>query len=332
LNLPARNEIIEMIFAIRSQSEFENCCMLVFYYQITHNKIYVDWINALGLDVNKVKTVADIPFLPISFFKTHKVCAATAPFDVEFSSSGTTGTETSTHFVKDVEIYKKSFIKTFELQYGMANECVIIGLLPTYLERTGSSLIYMCNELITKSERPESGFYLDEFEKLKVLLAQLKQRNQKTILFGVAYALLDFAETNPASWNNLYVIETGGMKGKRKEMVREELHADIRNNWPIQHLHSEYGMTELLSQAYYDDHKSFTCPSWMKIKIRDTSDPFHYMGENKTGGINVIDLANLDSCSFIATQDLGKLLNDGRFEVLGRFDYSDMRGCNLLLQ
>jgi phenylacetate-coenzyme A ligase PaaK-like adenylate-forming protein len=332
LNLPARNDIIEKIFNIRSESDFEKCCLWTFQYQVLNSKVYSDWVKALGVEANKVSTIEEIPFLPISFFKTHQVTTAQAPFDIEFSSSGTTGTSTSKHFVKDADLYKRSFISAFEQQYGDSGNCVIIGLLPSYLERTGSSLIYMCEELISKSKRPESGFYLNDFEKLRSLLSLLKQQNQKTVLFGVAYALLDFAELHPPTWNNLYVIETGGMKGRRKEMVRDELHEEIRNNWPVLHLHSEYGMTELMSQAYYDDNKSFVCPPWMQLKIRDTTDPFCYLDVNKTGGINIIDLANLDSCSFIATQDLGKRFNNGRFEVLGRFDHSDIRGCNLLVQ
>jgi len=332
LNLPARNDIIEKIFAIETKSEFEKCCLLVFNYQLAHNEVYAAWVTALGIDVAHVKNIDEIPFLPISFFKSHKVVAAESPFEIEFSSSGTTGNITSKHYVKDLEIYKKSFFKSFEMQYGKTEDLIIIGLLPSYLEREGSSLIYMCEQLIIKSNKSESGFYLNEFENLNSKLIQLQKSNQKTILFGVAYALLDFAETKPVAWENLFVIETGGMKGKRKEMVREELHESIKENWALTHLHSEYGMTELLSQAYYDDNKSFACPPWMKLMIRDTSDPFNYVDVNKTGGINIIDLANIDSCSFIATQDLGKLINDDKFEVLGRFDHSDIRGCNLLLQ
>jgi phenylacetate-coenzyme A ligase PaaK-like adenylate-forming protein len=332
LNLPARNDIIEKIFAIKNKSEFDECCLAVFNYQLMHNEVYAAWVAALGINGTSVKNILEIPFLPISFFKTHKVVAAESPFDIEFSSSGTTGNTTSKHYVKDVEIYKKSFIQTFEMQYGKTEDLVIIGLLPSYLEREGSSLIYMCEQLIIKSSKTESGFYLNEFEMLNSLLLELKMSNQKTILFGVAYALLDFAETSPPAWENLYVIETGGMKGRRKEMVREELHACIKENWHLMHLHSEYGMTELLSQAYLDDGNTFNCPPWMQIRIRDTSDPLHLIGANQTGGINIIDLANVDSCSFIATQDLGKIINDDRFEVLGRFDHSDIRGCNLLLQ
>lgn len=332
MNLLTRNDIIEKIFAIKNNGEFEECCLAVFNYQLLHNEVYATWVAALGINGTSVKNTNEIPFLPISFFKSHKVVAAEPPFDIEFSSSGTTGNTTSKHFVKDLEIYKKSFFKSFEMKYGKTEDLVIIGLLPSYLEREGSSLIYMCEQLIIKSNKTESGFYLNEFEKLNNLLIQLKKSNQKTILFGVAYALLDFAETIPTAWENLYVIETGGMKGRRKEMVREELHASIKENWHLMHLHSEYGMTELLSQAYLGDEQTFICPPWMQIRIRDTSDPFHLVGTNQTGGINIIDLANLDSCSFIATQDLGKIINDERFEVLGRFDHSDIRGCNLLLQ
>jgi phenylacetate-coenzyme A ligase PaaK-like adenylate-forming protein len=332
LKLPTRNDIIEKIFQIKSNIEFEECCLQVFNYQIDNNKVYADWVSALGIKRTNVNSLLDIPFLPISLFKTHKVVTSDAPFDIVFSSSGTTGNNTSKHFIKDIGLYKKSFLTIFESLYGNTNEMVIIGLLPSYLERNGSSLIYMCENLIHKSGKAESGFYLNEFTALNSLLQKLQQQNQKTILFGVAYALLDFAETKPVAWDNLIVIETGGMKGRRKEMIREELHNTILENWPLHHIHSEYGMTELLSQAYLGDNKVFKCPPWMQVLIRDTSDPFQCIGENKTGGINIIDLANIDSCSFIATQDLGKKINDDTFEVLGRFDHSDIRGCNLLLQ
>lgn len=331
MKIPTRAELVEKIFTVRRKVDFEQLCITIFHYQLQNNEIYAAWLKALNYDTSEVTTMDKIPFLPISFFKTHKVVSAEAPFDVVFSSSGTSGTTTSNHYVKDVSIYERSFHEGFERIYGNVEDLVIIGLLPSYLERNGSSLIYMCEELIKKSKQVESGFYLYEFEQLKNVLSILKNKNKKTVLFGVSYALLDFSEIQPAYWDNLVVIETGGMKGKRKEMIREELHSEIRNSWPINNLNSEYGMTELLSQAYLRDGSLFSCPDWMEVKVRDVSDPFQLIGEDKTGGLNVIDLANLDSCSFIATQDLGRVFNDGKFEVLGRFDHSDSRGCNLLL-
>jgi hypothetical protein len=272
-----------------------------------------------------------IPFLPISFFKTHKIIENQAFADVIFSSSGTTGIDNSQHFVQNVKLYEESYLKGFEQYYGDINDYCILALLPNYLERQGSSLIYMVEDLIKKSNHPESGFYLYEHGQLEEKLNRLKANKQKTILIGVTYALLDFVENFPINFPELVVMETGGMKGRRKEMIREELHQTLCEGFGVSEIHSEYGMTELLSQAYSKGNGIFETLPWMKVLIRDTNDPLTFLSNGKTGGINVIDLANINSCSFIATQDLGKIHTDNTFEVLGRFDNSDIRGCNLMV-
>lgn len=251
--------------------------------------------------------------------------------EIVFSSSGTTGMLPSKHLVTDLSLYEQSFNSAFEQFYGqIANTC-LLALLPSYLERDGSSLIYMVDALLKQSQHPDSGYFLHNHDDLYARLQQLQATNQKTILIGVTYALLDFIEQYKVEFPDLIVMETGGMKGKRKEMVREELHELLQNGFGVNAVHSEYGMTELLSQAYSYGKGIFNCPPWMKVYLRDTNDPLSLSPDNKTGGINIIDLANLNSCSFIATQDLGKLFPDGSFEVLGRFDNADIRGCNLLI-
>jgi hypothetical protein len=295
------------------------------------NPVYANWLKALNVNPSEVKVRSGIPFLPIGFFKNHAVYAGESVPELRFSSSGTTGSSVSTHLVSEAAIYDESIFKGFELIYGKPENQVIIGLLPSYLERPDSSLIYMCKQLIERSGHPESGFYLNNHTELMHALGRLKQQDKPVWLIGVSFALLDLAELAPPVWEKLVVVETGGMKGRRKELIREELHTTIRKSWPVKHLHSEYGMTELLSQAWMGDDGFFRCPAWMKVQIHDPGDPFQKLETGKTGSIQVIDLANLDSCSFIATQDLGKLNNDGSFEVLGRFDASDIRGCNLLV-
>ena len=311
--------------------DFAKVCIEIFRYQAAENNVYADWIKALGRNISSIETVKDIPFLPVSFFKTHKAISGEYQPETIFTSSGTTGLITSSHAVADLSLYQESYLKGFKLFYGAAEDYVIIGLLPAYLERPGSSLVNMTEGLIKASRNPESGFFLYEHEKLKDLLNKLAVQNQKTWVIGVSFALLDFAALHPPAWKNLTVVETGGMKGRRKEMIREELHETIRSTWNISNLHSEYGMTELLSQAYLQDTGKFKSPPWMKISIRETGDPLTPAGFGKTGGVNIIDLANLDSCAFIATQDLGKQYEDVIFEILGRFDNSDIRGCNLLI-
>lgn len=332
---------IDSIFNIKSDAGFERLALEIFKFQSENNEVYAHFIDSLKISVDSVTTLHRIPFLPIEFFKSHKIIsdASKEPVNFElsnfelFTSSGTTGITQSKHFVTDLSVYIKSYSRAFEYFYGDIKEYCFLALLPSYLEREGSSLIYMAEDLIKKSGHAGSGFYLNNYDGLIQKLNSLREKKQKTILLGVTYALLDLAEKpgHQIGFENLIVMETGGMKGKRKEMVREELHKILCESLGVKAIHSEYGMTELLSQAYSKGNGLFECPPWMKIMIRDTNDPFTFLAENKTGGINVIDLANINSCSFIATQDLGKISNNF-FEVLGRFDNSDIRGCNLLIQ
>lgn len=305
--------------------------MEVFRHQVKNCQIYCDYVSHLNIDIDTIRSVNEIPYLPIGFFKSHTVLSSTDEPQITFSSSGTTGMIQSRHLVSDVAIYDMSFNLAFEQFYGKIESTCILALLPSYLEREGSSLIYMVDSLIAQSKHADSGYYLHNHAELLEKLQQLKQANQQTILIGVTYALLDFIDANLIDFPRLTVMETGGMKGKRKEMVREELHQQLQDGFGVATIHSEYGMTELLSQAYSYGNGIFNCPPWMKILLRDTNDPLSLIEHNKTGGINVIDLANVNSCSFIATQDLGKLNSNGSFEVLGRFDNADIRGCNLLV-
>lgn len=319
------------LFGIRSDAEFEALALQIFAYQFSHNEVYRKFSEALGRNPSTVRNLLEIPFMPVELFKNHSVVSGSQAAEMVFSSSGTTGMVTSQHIVSDLKLYEESLLAGFEIVYGKPSDWIILGLLPAYLERPGSSLVYMTEALIRESGQPENGFYLYNNDMLCDLLSKLKRQRRKTWLIGVSFALLDLAAFRPETWDELIVVETGGMKGRRKEMIREELHAEIRRNWPVVHLHSEYGMTELLSQAWMDDSGKFSCPPWMQVLIREADDPLRYAAEGKTGGINVVDLANLDSCSFLATADLGKKLGDGRFEVLGRFDHSDVRGCNLMI-
>jgi phenylacetate-coenzyme A ligase PaaK-like adenylate-forming protein len=303
----------------------------VFRFQYEKNLVYREFCDFLKTDVQKVKTIQQIPFLPIQFFKSHEVVSNSNPIQTIFTSSGTTGMVTSKHLVTDVSIYEESYRKAFSQFYGNIEDYVVLALLPSYLEREGSSLIHMVNDLIQLSKHPESGFYLHNYDELIEKIIQLDQSGQNVILIGVTYALLDLIEKQSFQLENTIIMETGGMKGKRKEMIREELHQELCNGFGVKSIHSEYGMTELLSQAYSLGDGIFECPSWMQISIRDTEDALSYIREGKTGGINVIDLANINSCSFIATQDLGKKYSNGSFEVVGRFDHSDIRGCNLMV-
>lgn len=324
---------IDAIFNITAPAQFQELALSVFHYQAKECVVYAKYLSGLSVLPENVKKMEEIPFLPIEFFKTQEI--RTTERDTKmmvFTSSGTTGMVQSKHFVSDVSIYEKSYLKGFELAYGNIQDYCVLALLPSYLERDGSSLIYMMEDLIKKSNHPDSGFYLNNYDELILKLTKLEASGQKTILIGVTYALLDLVEKQQLNLKSTIIMETGGMKGKRKEMVREELHAALCKGFGVEKIHSEYGMTELLSQAYSKGDGIFKCPPWMKILIRDTNDPFAIVPANKTGGINVIDLANIHSCSFIATQDLGKLHADSSFEVLGRFDNSDIRGCNLLVE
>lgn len=320
-------------FSIENETQFNEIALATFRHQAASCKVYAEYISHLKVDSDAITHYSQIPFLPISFFKSHSVISGTKPVEITFSSSGTTGQITSKHLVQDLSIYEESYNKAFELFYGPAENCCLLALLPSYLERDGSSLIYMVDDLLKQSKHPLSGYFLHNHQELYHTLLQLQQAKQKTILIGVTYALLDFIEQYQLNFPELIVMETGGMKGKRKEMVRAELHQLLSAAFGVAHIHSEYGMTELLSQGYSKGEGIFECPPWMKILLRDTSDPLSILDEKyTTGGINVIDLANINSCSFIATQDLGKLHGQGKFEIMGRFDNADIRGCNLLVQ
>jgi len=325
-------KISDKIFNIQSDENFNKCAIEVFKHQAIHTKIYQQFLQLLNVNTSEIKHYTQIPFLPIQFFKTQKIITTGSTPEIIFSSSGTTGTTVSKHLVADLDWYKRSFQLTFQQFYGNTSEIAVLALLPSYLERSGSSLIYMVEDLITNSRQSESNFFLYNHHELFQTLNKLKKVGKKTILFGVTYALLDFLENYKINFPNLIVMETGGMKGKRKEMVREELHAILCKGFGVKAIHSEYGMTELLSQGYSTGHGLFLTPNWLKVLIRDPNDPLSIINEFKTGAINVIDLANYNSCSFIATQDLGKQHADGSFEILGRFDNSDIRGCNLLVQ
>jgi phenylacetate-coenzyme A ligase PaaK-like adenylate-forming protein len=335
LNTAVKNtELADKIFTIDDHS-FKNAALEIFRFQYQHNAVYHQFCNNLKTNPDKIDSVDKIPFLPISFFKTHTVTTTNFIPEAIFESSGTTQTINSRHFVKDIGIYEKSFSKAFQLFYGDVTEWCIIALLPSYLERKNSSLVMMADQLIVQSKNPHSGFYLNNLQQLNMVLKELEQRAQKTLLVGVTFALLDFAEQFPMLLHHTIIMETGGMKGRRKEMTRQQVHEILTAAFQTDNIHSEYGMTELLSQAYSKGKGIFNCPPWMKILIREEDDPFaiHSAREKNivAGAINVIDLANIYSCSFIATEDAGRLYADGSFEVLGRLDNTDIRGCSLLV-
>ena len=338
----------DKIFSV-SDAEFEALALEIFHFQYQNNGIYRAFTEALKIDLHSVNALEKIPFLPISFFKTHEIKTGIFPSEIIFESSATTGSVRSRHHVRDIRIYQKSFKEAFEKIYGFIKECCIIGLLPSYLERNTSSLVFMVNELIKLSGHPQSGFYLDEFDKLKEVLTGLELKKQKTILLGVTFGLLDFAEKFQFPLNFTTIIETGGMKGRREEITRPEVHEILKKAFSKKEIHSEYGMTELLSQAYSQGNGLFQSTPWMKMLVRDNEDPllvqsgirssesgvrspeFNSRLTTVSGAINIIDLANIYSCSFIATDDVGKIYPDGSFEVLGRMDGSDLRGCSLML-
>ena len=321
----------EDIFKITSELEFNTLALRVFKFQYEANAVYQKFCKLLDKHPSNVNSLRDIPFIPIEFFKSHDILSSKEPIVKTFTSSGTTGSQTSKHFITDLTIYEDTFNIAFQEFYGNPEDYAILALLPSYLERDGSSLIYMANNLIADSKHPKSGFYLHNLEDLAQTLKALDASGQKTLLIGVSFALLDLVDAYSFQLENTIVMETGGMKGRRKEMIREELHEILSKGFGVNHIHSEYGMTELLSQAYSNGQGVFNCPKHMKILIRDPEDALTYLNKGKTGGINVIDLANLNSCSFIATQDLGKQISETDFEILGRFDHSDVRGCNLMV-
>jgi len=318
------------IFNLQNPNEFNEIAISLFRYQYRKNEIYKSFVDALGISESQVYHPEQIPFLPVSFFKTHRVVTDDYTEEVIFESSGTTGMEPSRHFVADVSLYQESFTRGLELAYGDLSQYVVFALLPSYLERNNSSLVYMVEKLLLLSNRQMGGFYLNELDSLKQQLKEAHRLGLKIMLIGVTFALLDMAEKFPVNLPDAVIIETGGMKGRRSEITRMELHEQLCKGFGVQKIHSEYGMTELLSQAWSAGDGIFRCPPWMKILIADTNDPLSFIETGRSGGINIIDLANFHSCSFIATQDLGRVFDDGTFEVLGRFDNSDIRGCSLL--
>ncbi len=323
----------EQLFSIQNEEGFLSVALSVFQYQYKYCPIYHRYVDMLRCDVNKIDSLEKIPFLPIEFFKTQQIIADGHTPELVFTSSGTTGDQTSTHYIADRTLYEESFLRCFEYFVGKPEEFVILGLLPSYLERENSSLVYMVNKLINCTKNADSGFYLYNLEEFAGKLQELSDKRQKILVFGVGFALLDVVEKYRFALNDVLVFETGGMKGRKKEIAREELHRRLSAGFGVDVIYSEYGMTELLSQAYSTNGESFRCPPWMKVLLREVQDPLSILKQvNKRGGINIIDLANVYSCSFIATQDLGRYRPDGSFEVLGRFDYTDIRGCNMLVE
>ncbi|TVR41603.1 MAG: acyl transferase [Bacteroidia bacterium] len=324
-------KLSKRVFTLKNPEDFFSLALDVFHFQYENNKVYQTFCDTLRVSPADVTKIEEIPFLPVELFRGGHVKAFDDEAAHTFVSSGTTGAEPSVHPVRDVGLYEKSFVNCFRRFYGEPGSWCILALLPSYLERKGSSLVYMAKRLIDLSGHPEGGFYLDDLDGLADKLKKLSRDGQPILLLGVSFALLDLAEQHPMPLKNVIVMETGGMKGRRREMIREELHHVLCSAFHQDRIHSEYGMTELLSQAYSQGGGSFACPPWMSILIRDSHDPLTFTGHQRTGGINVIDLANIYSCSFIATGDLGRTYPDGHFEVLGRFDNSDVRGCNLMV-
>ena len=321
----------EKIFDIKNHSEFKKQCLDIYNFQYENNMVYQNYCNMICEDPTDVNEINKIPFLPISFFKTKKILS-TDNFEKVFYSSGTTTNSRSKHFISSLKLYQKSFINNFKLNYSDITQYTILALLPNYYDNKDSSLIYMIEKLIKLSKSKESGFFLDDYINLSKKLIELDtKKERKTILIGVPYALLDMIDFNQFQLNNTIIMETGGMKGRRKEMVRTELHEKLKRGFGVSKIHSEYGMTELLSQAYSKGDGIFKTPSWMKVIIRDINDAQNLDFNKKSGAINIIDLANYNSCSFIATDDMGRYINNDEFELIGRVDNSDIRGCNLLV-
>ena len=319
------------IFNIQTPKDFKQVAFSVFRHQFENNKVYRSFCDLLYIHPSDVHTLEDIPFLPIEFFKSKKIISSLEEVQEVFTSSGTTGSVTSKHYVSDIEFYKESYLKGFAHFYGNIEDYAVLALLPNYLERKGSSLVYMVADLIQRSKNKKSGFYLNNIEELAKKLIKIDQKGQKTLLIGVSFALMGLIEKCQFELKNTIIMETGGMKGRRKELVRNELHALLQQGFGVKNIHSEYGMTELLSQGYSNGNGVFETPPWMKVITRDPEDALSIQKNGKTGGINIIDLANYNSCAFIATQDLGKVHQNGTFEIIGRFDNSDIRGCNLLV-
>lgn len=322
--------LTDHIFHLSSEADFEATALQVFGFQYENNTVYRTYCQHIGKSIENVQTLSDTPFLPISFFKTHDVKTGDFEPELIFRSSGTTGMERSRHLIKDAALYRKSLIESFRHFYGNPSDYVFLALLPNYIEQKNSSLIYMMEELMRESGAKENGYYLYNHEDMYQKLIQLRDSQQKTILWGVTFALLDFAEKYTMDFPQLIVFETGGMKGRRKEMVKEELYDILRKAFGVTDIHSEYGMCELLSQAYSKGGNVFATPPWMQLRLRSEKDPFDGRNQMATGVINIIDLANLHSCAFIATEDLGRRHPDG-IEILGRMDHSQTRGCSLMV-
>ena len=320
----------EQIFSVNSNN-FNDIALRVFRFQAEHNAVYKKYLDILGTDINAIHSVNKIPFLPISFFKTHKIYIGNKEPEQLFTSSGTTGSNTSKHNVAKVKVYKESFTRTFEKFYGKPQNYCILALLPSYTERTGSSLVYMAEKLISASNNPESGFYLHNYTELIDTIEKKERENKSVLLLGVTFALLELAKEIKLSLKNTIVMETGGMKGRGKELTREETHGILCKSFGVNTIHSEYGMTELLSQAYSSGNGIFSTPPWLKVFIRDPYDPFTLLPNKNSGAINIVDLANIYSCSFIQTDDLGIKHDNDSFEVMGRMDGSLVRGCNMLV-
>jgi phenylacetate-coenzyme A ligase PaaK-like adenylate-forming protein len=326
-----RSDLSERIFSSDSGRSFSNTALEIFRFQSENNPVYRNFLDSLGKRHKEVHTLEEIPYLPVEFFRTQKVVTAKMSSAIVFESSGTTTSEPGRHYVVSPELYETSFLRTFRMFYGEPSDYLIAGLLPSYIERSNSSLVYMVNTLIKYSLNPLSGFYMSKTGDLIKSIRGAISEGRKVLLLGVSFALLDLAEKHSPDLHGAIVMETGGMKGRRVEITRTELHEILKEHFNVHSIHSEYGMTELLSQAYSSGEGIFYTPPWMKVLIRDPQDPLSIIGKTGvTGGINIIDLANLYSCSFIATGDLGSLRDDGGFEVIGRFDNSEIRGCNLL--
>ena len=313
-----------------SPGHFDSLAMQVFRYQYAENELYRNFCNALYRNPGNVHSITSIPFLPISFYKSHTVKTGTwNEAQLVFESSATTGTITSKHHIQDSAVYEQTLLHGFEQFYGPVADYTIMALLPSYLERQNASLVYMAKVLMEKSGNPHNGFYINEWDELFVQLQQALTAGEKVLLIGVTFALLDFAASYPADLHKLVVMETGGMKGRREEWTRAQVHDFLKHQWKLPAVHSEYGMTELLSQGYSTHDGVYQCTDTMRIMIRDLNDPLDVTASG-SGCINVIDLANIDTCSFIATEDIGRVFEDGTFEVLGRMDHSALRGCSLL--
>ncbi|MDN5201391.1 acyl transferase [Fulvivirgaceae bacterium BMA10] len=320
----------EKIFSV-NKNNFEFFALELFRFQARNNPVYKQYLDLLNVSVEKIRSLREIPFLPIDFFKRHKIITGGSDDTLIFESSGTTSQSTSKNYIQDLHFYEETSRVNFENIYGTLKDYHILALLPSYLERNNSSLVYMVDHFIKKTGSKYSGFYLHNQEELIETIGILNKSNRKILLLGVSFALLDLAENYKLDLSNVVVMETGGMKGRRKEMIREELHALLKSSFGTKQIHSEYGMTELTSQAYAPEHGKFLTPNWMRVILRDINDPFDLAQTKKNGGINVIDLGNVHSCAFIETQDIGVINNDNTFEILGRFDNSDVRGCNLMV-